>query len=244
MKKLFIVFILLLIGALNAQSPSADDNNIKGQRFYLDAGIGSDFVIINFKQSNHGFRSEKIEGLIGSTHDFFKGPTLNLKLGYRLSDRAILITNYQTIYVRESFFYKVNLGTIQEKNYLLDYRMDIKPDDYLGFGMIIYPHPRFQLSTTLGFVRAGISSEGLPSNLYPPFTIYPYSSEIRSSGSIFNAGYEVSLVYDIPAKKTGILIGWRLFYAPRIDYISFIPTYTDPPDYSITLAGLFVKIRY
>ena len=243
MKKYFVVFMLLIVVVLYAQTPNEDENNIKSQKFYLDAGIGADFTIIKFKQSNYGFRSEKIEDIIGSTHSFYNGPNIYLKFGYRLTDRVVFVANYQHINISESFVYKVNMGTIQGTDYLLDYQMDIKPDNYLGFGFLMYPHPHFQLGATLGFVRAGISTEGLPDNLYPPVSIYPYYHGIQSSGSIFNAGYEVSIAYDIPAKKTGFLIGWRLFYAPRIDYISFIPTYTNPPDYSLTLTGLFIKIR-
>ena len=216
-KKLFMfILIIISVAGLNAKW------------LYLDAGIGCDFTRINFTKLWEG-DGVVVGDLIGSNYDYFTGPNFNYKLGIRFNDMFILTFGRQSVKNINEHFYSQIVSTHGiEANYMLH----LKSFEFAGVGLVFYPHQSFQLSSTLYFVKPNCFQEWTERNM-----TVGYIGDWLSGG-----GYDVSIAYDIPIRKMGILIGCRYFYAQT--NTNFLILSGIDPIQEISSFGLFIKIRY
>ena len=115
---------------------------------------------------------------------------------------------------------------------IVDYKMNIERLLYRGIGLIYYPYPQFQISTTLGIVSSNYSRIIIPDN-----SLY-YSGEIGSG-----IGADILVAYDTPINNVGFQIGCRYFSSGDILYVR-VSCDSVTPSYVPRSLGLFVKIRY
>ena len=235
MRYFFILIMIFSIFALNAegvwihdagnpennQAYSAETLKPRRKRLYFDAGMSVNDTRLNFAStvSKDGFDGEKITYL-----DNYSIPNLNARLGYRVNNRFILVSDFQTIGIRESFYVKIGLfmpGMV----HVMERKVDVEPVYYFGGGFLFYPHQRFQLGVTIG-------------DAVSPFSTHGDGGSVKNP-DLLGLGYSLSLAYDIPMKNMGLLVGCGFFYAPtKLELQILLPTTR------MHSMGLFTKIRY
>ena len=238
--KKLIIIILLLLGVLVAQTADASDlllidnaNSDHNQDYqiepiqqrrkilYFDAGMSYNTTRLNYGYavSNDGFDGKEVR-----YSNKYSINNFNARLGLRLNKKFILITDFQTIGIREDIYYNFEL-MIWGNPLVIPIEINVGPISYFGGGFILYPYERFQFGATIGEAKS-------------PFTMHE-GEIISNNPDILGFGYNLSLAYDVPIKKIGLLVGCNFFQAPsKIDYMI-----TTPTSY-ISSIGLFTKIRY
>ena len=213
MKNLCIIFILFL-----------SFTGLHAKRLYADFGVGSDITKISFYNVLDG---EGTENLTEQSDSYYTFPNINYSLGYRLNKRFILLADIQTIKIDQHYTYQVEIGTKPVK---YDCTLHIRGVGFLGLGTIFYPVERIQLR--------GSYYIGGPSRREEHTAPGNYGS---NDGYGLGEGFGLSLAYDIPVEKFGILIGCRYFIAKCANIALFSPTNIC---YDVNSFGLYVKIRY
>ena len=242
MALILLVFMFILIGVLEAQTPIDNDlmitdydNSDNSQEYnteplqpkrkilYFDAGLSFNSTRLNFasKVSSDGFDGKEVRYI-----NNYSIPNLNARLGFRVSEKFILVSDFQTIGIKDDFY--LNIGIIMPGLiHVMDRKVNVNPIHYYGGGLIFYPHPRFQAGTTIGEA------------ILPFVTHNTKNGESVNNPDLLGMGYSLSLAYDVPFLKIGFLVGCSFFYAPVKDELKVLIPTTDL--YSI---GLFTKIRY
>ena len=216
MKKICILLIVL-VSALG----------LNAKWLYFDAGIGSDYTKISFTKL---LRCEGTENLTGRSYSFYTAPNQSMSLGLRLGSRFALLTNIQSMSVEKRIRFRTELAQLTWDPSEADHNLHIKDISFTGVGFILYPRHNLQLRGVLYVGGSNYTDEVTTNN-----KVY-----INSGGGL-GGGYDVSLAYDIPINKVGILLGCRYFKA-TIRHAA--PLSSIEPEYVVSSTGLFVRIRY
>ena len=219
-KKYFIIFTILL--AFTSLHPETRLN-----WFYFDFGIGGDYTTLKFIEKEQNF---EIEGLFESSFDYITGPNFNFKAGCKLSGQIILITNIQTLKINETINYTAPEPRLFGQPRIVDYTLEIKRINYFGFGLIVYPHSRYQLEGSIGF-SSSIYTERIKQNI----------NHLSRNTGWLNEAYNFAVAYEKPFNEVYWLVGFRYFHA-EIGHFELFRHYA--PRYSVSSVGAYVKIRY
>ncbi|MCL2064661.1 MAG: hypothetical protein FWG98_09875 [Candidatus Cloacimonetes bacterium] len=222
-------------------------SHLNAKRLYFDVGLSSDITKNEFDftgisleaaiggamfgiKTTYTVSSEGIDGKNIDNYNHYSYLNLNARLGYRVNDKFVLISEYQTIGINEDFYWRVSttrfwgLGTD-----IFDYKMTMKPIRYIGGGFMYYPHSKLQFGITTGDARSGLILEAISEN-----------AEDGSVSDCLSFGLNMSMAYDMPIKNFGLLIGSSFFTAFSKDAWEK----PSPTIFGVTSIGLFTKIRY
>ena len=210
---------MVLPEILDTKNKPKNERKYHGKRLYLDAGTSFNITRLNFDSevSREGFDGKGVTYLKN-----YSIPNLNARLGLRVSEKFILVSDFQTIGFKEEFYYNWDfINKFFEE-------MKVEPINYFGGGFIFYPHPLFQLGVTAGEAIAPFITRNEKTNI--------------SDSDLFGLAYSLSLAYDIQIENIGILVGCNFFSTlTKATLKSIFPYIPTTNLYSI---GLFIKIRY
>ena len=191
--------ILLLIIALITTV------NLDAKRFYFDIGLVGSSVETYFHLDDDYPTQQSFRGT---------GFDFSTRLGYFLSNRFILVAEYQNIIGGDGVYhFKTGVNTEGYPEVSLRETINLV---YGGAGFIYYLNPRFQASATLGYSKIYRDLE------FEVHVHYPYALDSSSRHGIRisspGIGFNVSVAYDISWGFIGSLIGEDVPNIPNIPW--------------------------
>ncbi|MCL2064784.1 MAG: hypothetical protein FWG98_10510 [Candidatus Cloacimonetes bacterium] len=178
-------------------------------QMYFDGGIGIGHTHIMPENSNINLEL---------SYDHQIGVSFDLKAGYALSSKKKIYLTAEISGVGQRF-----MGIEGTEHY-------IQLNSYLlGSGIIVYPHPNFQLSTSFGYSFTGNTTD-IP---------------LVHMGEGIGAGFNVSSAFDVYQEKNSMLIGIKFHYSktsPNSRYDHTLEFTNTKLGYMFF--GVFVRYRF